>query len=182
MYSQDIPTPPRPRLAELGGGTSPPATQDPQPRLLRAQSQGDATRILWGHIQGVFLNPVSVLFQNRKLTRYYQLRAAMAAQLQNSKRELDILQWTNRGALEVMGQAGLGYSFDSLEEHSSNEFARALKGLLYVPPPSLASLAVAEWACIVRAVRRCSRSAFYARSRHSSRSSARAACGAAWHS
>ena len=29
-----------------------------------------------------------------------------------------------------MGQAGLGYSFDSLQENSSNEFAHALKGLL----------------------------------------------------
>ena len=33
-----------------------------------------------------------------------------------------------------MGQAGLGYSFDSLQENSSNEFARALNGLLCVPP------------------------------------------------
>ena len=46
--------------------------------------------------------------------------------------EIDMLQWTSCGALEVMGQAGLGYSFDSFEENSINEFARALKDLLYV--------------------------------------------------
>ena len=45
--------------------------------------------------------------------------------------EIDMLQWTSRGALEVMGQAGLGYSFDSFKENSTNEFARALKDLLY---------------------------------------------------
>ena len=45
--------------------------------------------------------------------------------------EIDMLQWTSRGTLELMGQAGLGYSFDSFEEFYTTEFARALKNLLY---------------------------------------------------
>ncbi|KAI0731458.1 cytochrome P450 [Fomitopsis betulina] len=81
------------------------------------------------------LNPV---FSQRNLKEMlpvfygviHKLQGAIDAQLQNSgAKELDVLHWTNRGALEVMGQAGLGYSFDSLQENSSNEFARALKGL-----------------------------------------------------
>ena len=78
-----------------------------------------------------------ILCMYSSLSGYCQLRDAIAAQLQGGAKELDVLQWTNRGALEVMGQAGLGYSFDSLQENSSNEFARALKGLLWVPLPSL---------------------------------------------
>lgn len=69
-----------------------------------------------------------------------QLRDAIAVQLQDGAKEVDALQWTNRGALEVMGQAGLGYSFDSLQENSSNEFARALKGLLCVLPAAISSI------------------------------------------
>ncbi|TFY52221.1 hypothetical protein EVJ58_g10136, partial [Rhodofomes roseus] len=64
----------------------------------------------------------------------HKLRDAMSAQLPTGTKELDMLQWTNRGALEVMGQAGLGYSFTALGENPSNDFARALKGLLYVLP------------------------------------------------
>ncbi|KAH9840926.1 cytochrome P450 [Rhodofomes roseus] len=59
----------------------------------------------------------------------HKLRDAMSAQLPTGTKELDMLQWTNRGALEVMGQAGLGYSFTALGENPSNDFARALKGL-----------------------------------------------------
>lgn len=49
------------------------------------------------------------------------------AKVKEGPTEIDMLQWTGRGALQVMGQAGLGYSFDSFEEYSNNEFA--LKGL-----------------------------------------------------
>jgi len=59
----------------------------------------------------------------------HKLRDEMLAQLQTCPTELDILKWTNRGALEVMGQAGLGYSFNSLVENSGDDFARALKEL-----------------------------------------------------
>ncbi|EPS94365.1 hypothetical protein FOMPIDRAFT_62504 [Fomitopsis schrenkii] len=59
----------------------------------------------------------------------YKARTATTDTLQSGPTEIDMLQWTSRGALEVMGQAGLGYSFDSFEDDSTNEFARALKDL-----------------------------------------------------
>lgn len=76
---------------------------------------------------------LSVLATLRANIRFtLQLQDAMQKQLRSGAKELDILQWTNRGALEVMGQAGLGYSFDSFVENPSNDFARALKELLCV--------------------------------------------------
>ena len=45
--------------------------------------------------------------------------------------ELDMLSWMGRTTLEVLGQAGLGYSFDPLTEDRPDEFANAVKDLLY---------------------------------------------------
>ncbi|KAI0701728.1 cytochrome P450 [Earliella scabrosa] len=41
--------------------------------------------------------------------------------------ELDMLNWMGRTTLEVLGQAGLGYSFDPLTEDRSDVFATAVK-------------------------------------------------------
>ncbi|RPD74079.1 cytochrome P450 [Lentinus tigrinus ALCF2SS1-7] len=41
--------------------------------------------------------------------------------------ELDMLAWMSRTALELIGQAGLGYSFDPLVADSMDEFAGAVK-------------------------------------------------------
>ena len=43
-----------------------------------------------------------------------------------------MLSWMGRTTLEVLGQAGLGYSFDPLTEDRPDEFANAVKDLLYV--------------------------------------------------
>lgn len=54
--------------------------------------------------------------------------------------ELDMLSWMGRTTLEVLGQAGLGYSFDPLTEDVADEFASAVKSFLCVPsrfPPHL---------------------------------------------
>ena len=40
-----------------------------------------------------------------------------------------MVMWMGRTALELVGQAGLGYSFDKLTEESANEFGAALKTL-----------------------------------------------------
>lgn len=44
--------------------------------------------------------------------------------------ELDMLSWMGRTTLEVLGQAGLGHSFDPLTEDRPDEFANAVKGFL----------------------------------------------------
>lgn len=46
--------------------------------------------------------------------------------------EVDILSWMARTALELIGQAGLGYSFDPLVADSADKFAAAIKMLQYV--------------------------------------------------
>ncbi|RPD69471.1 cytochrome P450 [Lentinus tigrinus ALCF2SS1-7] len=44
--------------------------------------------------------------------------------------ELDMLSWMGRTALELIGQAGLGYSFDPLTADSPDEFAQAVKAFM----------------------------------------------------
>ena len=47
--------------------------------------------------------------------------------------EVEMLSWMCRTALEIIGQAGLGYSFDPLVEDVPDAFAQAIKGFQYVP-------------------------------------------------
>ena len=44
--------------------------------------------------------------------------------------EVDLLNWMGRAALELVGQGGLGYSFDPLVENVHNDYGDALKQLL----------------------------------------------------
>ena len=47
--------------------------------------------------------------------------------------ELDMLVWLSRVSLELIGQAGIGVSFDTLSETSPpNEYMLAAKQLMYV--------------------------------------------------
>jgi hypothetical protein len=47
--------------------------------------------------------------------------------------ELDMLVWLSRVSLELIGQAGIGVSFDTLFESSPpNEYMLAAKQLMYV--------------------------------------------------
>ncbi len=41
-----------------------------------------------------------------------------------------MLTWIGRATLEVLGQAGLGYSFDPLTEEHPDEFVSAIKDFL----------------------------------------------------
>ncbi len=46
--------------------------------------------------------------------------------------EMDMLAWMGRTALELIGQAGLGYSFDPLVADNPDDFAMAIKAIPYV--------------------------------------------------
>ena len=48
--------------------------------------------------------------------------------------EVNMVMWMGRTALELVGQAGLGYSFDKLTEETADELGDALKSLMSVPP------------------------------------------------
>ena len=50
--------------------------------------------------------------------------------MHNGPAEVDMVGWMGRTALELMGQAGLGYSFDPLTADSADEFGEALKALM----------------------------------------------------
>ncbi|KAG6836345.1 hypothetical protein H0H93_008955 [Arthromyces matolae] len=57
-----------------------------------------------------------------------KLVKTMRNKLRNGPQEIDILHWMGRAALEMIGQSGFGYSFDSLEEDAKpHPFAIAAK-------------------------------------------------------
>lgn len=58
-----------------------------------------------------------------------QLQKAIECRVigRNGPVELDMLNWMGRTALELIGQSGLGYSFDPLVADSSDEFLTAIK-------------------------------------------------------
>ncbi|CCM06148.1 uncharacterized protein FIBRA_09621 [Fibroporia radiculosa] len=66
----------------------------------------------------------------------HKLRDAISTQAKDGPEEVDILNWMGRTALELIGQGGLGYSFDPLVEDVQNEYGNALKDLF----PSLQPL------------------------------------------
>ncbi|KAH9840925.1 cytochrome P450 [Rhodofomes roseus] len=73
-----------------------------------------------------------------KTTR--RLRDAIGMEVGNGPKEVDILKWMNRGALESIGLAGLGYAFDALVESDSNNLARAIKALF----PAVSKLGIIQ--------------------------------------
>ena len=60
------------------------------------------------------------------------MRKTIVAQLEKSPSDVDMLTWMTRLALELVGQGGLGYSFDSLAENRPNIFGEKIKRLLSV--------------------------------------------------
>ncbi|KAE9386988.1 cytochrome P450 [Gymnopus androsaceus JB14] len=63
----------------------------------------------------------------------HRLESALKNQLKNGPQiqEVDILSWMGRTALELVGQAGLGYSFDPLtNEECAHPYSRIIKELL----------------------------------------------------
>ncbi|TCD71092.1 cytochrome P450-dit2 [Steccherinum ochraceum] len=60
----------------------------------------------------------------------HQLRNALANQVKDGQKETDILNWMTRTALELVGQGGLGHSFDKLDRDELNPFAENVKDLI----------------------------------------------------
>ncbi|KIK37049.1 hypothetical protein CY34DRAFT_93378 [Suillus luteus UH-Slu-Lm8-n1] len=68
------------------------------------------------------------------------LRDGIAAQVKHGPREINMLEWLNRTALELVGQGGLGYSFDCLKEGYVNPYSAAVKNLV----PTVLKVSVAR--------------------------------------
>jgi len=71
--------------------------------------------------QRKMLNPVFSIVHMREMipTFYdvaYKLRDAFADRTKDGPREIEVLSWMSRTALELIGRSGLGYSFDPLTE------------------------------------------------------------------
>ncbi|KZT73355.1 cytochrome P450 [Daedalea quercina L-15889] len=92
--------------------------------------------------QRKLLNPVfSVNHMRHMLPLFYsvvhKLRSAIASRIGEEQREIDMLGWMGRTALELVGQGGLGYSLDPLVTDSTNTYGQALKSLVPVLSPML---------------------------------------------
>ncbi|KAF8265237.1 cytochrome P450 [Lactarius quietus] len=92
--------------------------------------------------QRKLLNPVFNINHMRYLIPIFygvtrQLRDKLESIVENGPQEVNMAEWTGRLALELIGEAGLGYSFGILEGRN-DEFCRVLKEWV----PALSSLAV----------------------------------------
>lgn len=61
-----------------------------------------------------------------------QFVAAIKTQVEGGPQEVDMIKWMGRIALELVGQGGMGHSFDPLVEGSQDTLTEAVKALTYV--------------------------------------------------
>ncbi|KAH7878863.1 cytochrome P450 [Lentinula edodes] len=98
--------------------------------------------------QRKMLNPVFSAAHMREMVPIFfdvshRLKDALMKQLEsNSKlqaeQEIDILSWLGRTAFELIGQAGLGYSFDPMnDEESAHPFSGEMKSLFPLLTPMM---------------------------------------------
>ncbi|THU91600.1 cytochrome P450 [Dendrothele bispora CBS 962.96] len=76
------------------------------------------------------LNPVFSIAYMRNMR---QLEKGLTRQLNNAKepQEIEMISWMSRTALELIGQAGLGYSFDTLEDDTvTHPYSQIMKQLI----------------------------------------------------
>ncbi|CDO75038.1 hypothetical protein BN946_scf184640.g13 [Trametes cinnabarina] len=82
--------------------------------------------------QRKLLNPVFSVAHLRNMTGIFyniarKLCGALEARVGTDGREIDVNGWMARATLEMLGQAGLGYSFDSFDDDATDEYGEALK-------------------------------------------------------
>ncbi|EIM84927.1 cytochrome P450 [Stereum hirsutum FP-91666 SS1] len=91
--------------------------------------------------QRKLLNPVFSIKHMRYMLPIFhgishQLCDVFQKKIASGTQEIDVLDWMTRVALELVGQGGLGYSFESLDENSSNLYGNAMKDFV----PTVASI------------------------------------------
>ncbi|KAF9448706.1 cytochrome P450 [Macrolepiota fuliginosa MF-IS2] len=88
--------------------------------------------------QRKMLNPVFSIAHMREMTPIFyevtsRLRKAILNQVKGAPKEIDILHWMARTALELIGKSGMGYSFDSLDVDTKSAdlhpYSRSVKQL-----------------------------------------------------
>ncbi|KAF9063473.1 cytochrome P450 [Rhodocollybia butyracea] len=107
--------------------------------LMPTSSKKDLNSLSHHHRrQRKMLNPAFSATNIRAMTPTFfevahKLESTLKQRLQtgDSVQEVDILSWMGRTALELIGQAGLGYSFDPLtNESSAHPYSKIIKELL----------------------------------------------------
>ncbi|EJF59817.1 cytochrome P450 [Dichomitus squalens LYAD-421 SS1] len=94
--------------------------------------------------QRKLLNPVFSIAHMRRMIPIFndvclKLQKALESRIDgNDMVEIDMLSWMGRTALELVGQAGLGYSFDPLVTDKPDDYASAIK--LFQPVQAEVSL------------------------------------------
>ncbi|KAF7966090.1 hypothetical protein HWV62_40176 [Athelia sp. TMB] len=59
-----------------------------------------------------------------------KLRDSILARVNAGPQEIDILHWLGRTAVELIGQSGLGYSFDNLDDGPAHPYSLAIKNFI----------------------------------------------------
>ncbi|KAI0628830.1 cytochrome P450 [Trametes polyzona] len=82
--------------------------------------------------QRKILNPLFSAKHLREMTPIFneiigRLQEAIASRVKAGVHEIDMLGWMGRTALELIGQGGLGHSFDPLTEDVADDFADSIK-------------------------------------------------------
>ncbi|KAH9857496.1 cytochrome P450 [Lenzites betulinus] len=82
--------------------------------------------------QRKMLNPVFSAKHLRDMTPMFnetiaRLHVALTSRLKEGTQEFDLLGWMGRTALELIGQGGLGHSFDPLTTDVADEFSESVK-------------------------------------------------------
>lgn len=130
-------------------------TKDAHPSILGQASPHCRAHLLPGHRQGTS-SRTSLLMGLIYYTRHLQLIDAVSSRVPAHAEGtgIDILGWMSRAALELIGQAGIGYSFDPLTEDVPDAYADAVKNFACVSLYCLCSKDSAEvmfvYACIGR--------------------------------
>ncbi|KAK7466376.1 hypothetical protein VKT23_005100 [Stygiomarasmius scandens] len=66
-----------------------------------------------------------------------KLQSSLHGKVESGPQEIDMLTWMSRTALELIGESGLGYSFDSMaSEVAEHEYSKTIKNLV----PAMARL------------------------------------------
>lgn len=58
-----------------------------------------------------------------------KLESRLDVLVRSAPKSIDMLEWISRTALEVIGQTGLGYSFDDFGVKPSHPYSTAIKDL-----------------------------------------------------
>ncbi|KAI0355161.1 cytochrome P450 [Trametes cingulata] len=106
--------------------------------------------------QRKMLNPLFSAKHLREMTPIFtqiihKLEKAITSRVKDGPQELDMLGWMGRTALELIGQGGLGHSFDPLTEDVADDFADSVKA--YFPVQSRLPLLVRRCVPLVKRMR-----------------------------